>query len=73
MADLGVLLISFQILSVNEGVYSLLEVLCPDGELELYEQLLHQQLVTQAFSCLHNAHNSSVNLQRKEPQLDSKF
>ena len=40
-AHLGILLISFQILAINQGLDALLEVLSSDGELELDEQLLH--------------------------------
>ena len=63
-AYLGVLLIPFKILPVNEGLGALLQVLCPDGELELDEQLLHQQFVAQALASLHDPHNCSINLHR---------
>lgn len=62
VAYLRVLLITFKILSVDEGLNPFLEVLCPDGKLELYEQLLHKQLVAQALACLHHTHNGRINL-----------
>ena len=61
-AYLGVLLIPFKILPVNEGLDALLQVLCPDGKLELDKELLHQQLVAQALASLHDPHYGSINL-----------
>ena len=61
-AYLGILLIPLKIFPVDEGLDALLQVLCPDGELELDEQLLHQQFVAQALASLHDPHYCSINL-----------
>ena len=61
----GICVISRQVLAVYEGLYPLLEVGAAHRELELNQQLAHQQLVAELLASLHYPHNCSIDLRRQ--------
>lgn len=62
---MGILLVPFKVFPINQGLCSLLQVRRSDGKLELDEQLLHQQLMTQALACLHDPNYGRIDLHHK--------
>ena len=69
MAYIGILFVPFQVLPIYEGLYTFFEVLGSDGELELDQQLLDQQLVAECLASLHDSHYSCINLQQHQADL----
>ena len=61
-AHRGIVQVACQVLAVYERLYALLQVRGADGELELDEQLPHQQLVAQGLARLHHPHYGRIYL-----------
>lgn len=62
-AHIGIFAVALKVLALDEGLDALLEVGLLHGELELLQQLAHQQLVAQALARLHHPHYRRIDLQ----------
>ena len=69
----GVGAIALKVLAVDEGLNALLEVALLHGELQLRQQLRHQQLVAQRLPRLHHPHYGRVNLRTPSLSVSHSF